>query len=530
MSKVTIVGSGPAAAAAALVLTRGGRCEVEILDIGQQLESERNELLDEIRDTRPSEWPERARRELSTHPVAQPNGELPQKSIFGSDFPFRDAGQLEALTVEQGGNMRAISGAFGGFSNAWGAQVMPFSRPTLEAWPIGYDAMVPHYKAILEHIPFAGADDDYSEWFPLLASAEPLPTLAPPAAAALARYAARRTLVRGRGVTMGVARLALDSARCVECGLCLTGCPYGLIYSASQTLQPLVEKRVVSYRDGVLVIRVGEDEQGCWVDARDLRTGSVERLRTDRILLACGGLGTTRIVLNSLERERAGATLKEAVQFVVPFVSARGHRDPRTYSTFTLNQFNMLVEYGRPGLDLAQIHLYPYNPAFEEAVPAPLSRSQATRTAVLRRVTAGLGYLPSWASPAVEVKAERATGDGLPAIHLSAASNTSTRGALLRVIAKMCAVAPALDLWPVLPSLRLSGPAKSYHFGGSFPHVERAAREGALETDALGRPAEWERVHLIDASVFPTVAATTFTLTVMANAHRIASRLAEAAS
>ncbi len=31
--------------------------------------------------------------------------------------------------------------------------------------------------------------------------------------------------------------------------------------------------------------------------------------------------------------------------------------------------------------------------------------------------------------------------------------------------------------------------------------------------------------HLVDASVFPTVSATTFTLTIMANAHRIARQV-----
>jgi hypothetical protein len=33
--------------------------------------------------------------------------------------------------------------------------------------------------------------------------------------------------------------------------------------------------------------------------------------------------------------------------------------------------------------------------------------------------------------------------------------------------------------------------------------------------------APWTRIHLADGSVLPTVAATTFTLTVMANSHRI---------
>ena len=44
-----------------------------------------------------------------------------------------------------------------------------------------------------------------------------------------------------------------------------------------------------------------------------------------------------------------------------------------------------------------------------------------------------------------------------------------------------------------------------------------------LGTDRLGRLRRWTNIHLVDASVFPTVPATTFTLTIMANAHRIAT-------
>ncbi len=68
----------------------------------------------------------------------------------------------------------------------------------------------------------------------------------------------------------------------------------------------------------------------------------------------------------------------------------------------------------------------------------------------------------------------------------------------------------------------LSAPGKSYHFGGSFPH-RLSPVDGPLTTDAEGRLRQWSRIHLIDASVFPTVPATTFTLTIMANAHRIAT-------
>jgi choline dehydrogenase-like flavoprotein len=66
----------------------------------------------------------------------------------------------------------------------------------------------------------------------------------------------------------------------------------------------------------------------------------------------------------------------------------------------------------------------------------------------------------------------------------------------------------------------MSARGKSYHWGGTFPHAERPT--GRFSSDTFGRVAPWTRVHLVDASVFPTVPATTFTLTVMANAHRIA--------
>ena len=62
---------------------------------------------------------------------------------------------------------------------------------------------------------------------------------------------------------------------------------------------------------------------------------------------------------------------------------------------------------------------------------------------------------------------------------------------------------------------------KSYHWGGSFPLSN--STESRFSTDRIGRLQQWRRVHLVDASVLPSLAATTFTLTMMANAHRISS-------
>jgi hypothetical protein len=58
-----------------------------------------------------------------------------------------------------------------------------------------------------------------------------------------------------------------------------------------------------------------------------------------------------------------------------------------------------------------------------------------------------------------------------------------------------------------------SGPA-----GGSFP---MSAVPRGFQTDVLGRLPGWERVHAVDATVFPSIPATTITLSAMANAHWI---------
>ena len=111
----------------------------------------------------------------------------------------------------------------------------------------------------------------------------------------------------------------------------------------------------------------------------------------------------------------------------------------------------------------------------------------------------------------------------LPGIVVSGDEQSAFANPMFRKVAlRMLKIAPKLDLWPVLPLAFLSAPGKSYHFGGSLPH-RSAPVDGPLTTDALGRLRQWSRVHMVDASVFPSVPATTFTLTIMANAHRIAT-------
>jgi ferredoxin len=386
--------------------------------------------------------------------------------------------------------------------------------------------MEPHYRSVLQEVPLTGVDDDLSELFPLLVDAQDPPKLAERSRTVLERYSARRATVRAQGITVGVARLALDARPCVRCGLCMTGCPYWLIYSASHSLDRLRAAGRISYVRGLLAYRVGERAGRPFAEFRDLATEGTQRLEADRIFVACGAMGTTRLVLGSLGHFGRDVSLAESIQFVLPTFSSRATIDPREEDNFTLNQFNVVVDTDGGGFNLAQVHFYPYNPVFLATLPSFLRArfARTVTTSMLRRLSVGLGYLPSWESPRVHVVAQPAGDATLPTLTIRGGDGPRVPPMLRTVIHRLLRAAPSLDLWPVLPKLTVSSAGKSYHYGGSFPHADGEHR-AELETDRMGRLRAWENVHLVDASVFPTVAATTFTLTIMANAHRIAAEV-----
>jgi hypothetical protein len=312
----------------------------------------------------------------------------------------------------------------------------------------------------------------------------------------------------------------------------MTGCPYGLIYSASQTFDALQRSGRVTLYHGLMALTISEEADGASVVAQEMTTGQTRRFEADRIFVACGALGTTRLVANSLNLFDVDLPLFESQQFVLPMLSRRPAVDPRQQPDFTLNQFNMLVAPDGDSADIAQLHFYAFNPSFIESLPAFLrgDRMGKAQVYLLRRLSVALGYLPSWRSPRLLARVRKSPGDrGLPDMHISRDSAPDGRNQMLRsVMVRLARSAPGLDLYPVLPMLRLAAGGKSYHIGGSFPHS--AASSGGLTSDRLGRVTPWQRVHLIDASVFPTIPAMTFTLTIMANAHRIACETMELAS
>ena len=77
----------------------------------------------------------------------------------------------------------------------------------------------------------------------------------------------------------------------------MTGCPYELIYSSSHTFDRLRAEGRIAYQKNVLAVHVAERDSVPEVAVRDLASGRIETFSADRIYVACGGIGTTRLIL-----------------------------------------------------------------------------------------------------------------------------------------------------------------------------------------------------------------------------------------
>jgi choline dehydrogenase-like flavoprotein len=515
-----VIGSGPAGVAAASALLARGR-EVLMLDAGLALEPERHALRERLAAREPHDWRDSERAAL--WPARSEQSDLMRP--FGSDFPFRDpVGFFGPIGPPRGIDLRP-SFATGGLSNGWGASVLPYRSEDIADWPIGTEDLAPHYQQLREFVPIAATRDDLAALFPALAIAQDS-GLAPSSQAEelLRRLARHRDRLREAGLHFGRARVAAHAPSCRRCRMCLHGCPYGAIYSASATVTELLRNDRFRYRRGWHATRFEEAGGRVRLRGTSLADGSVLEASGERLFVACGVLPTARLVLASLERFDAPLRLLDSQHCYLPMLHGWSPSpDPADEPLHTLTQ--AFLELIDPEIDRHTVHvqLYTHNDFYAADMRKRFGAAAGLVGPLIaqlsRRLIVAQAFLHSDVSPEMRLTLLR-TREG-EYLQIGRCDNPAATATLRRVRRRLFAALRRVGLWPLLPLTRTGAVGSSFHCGGSFPM--RAAPSG-LESDVLGRPAGLARVHLVDASVFPSIPATTITLSVMANAHRIATR------
>lgn len=518
-----VVGSGPSAVACTRALLDRGE-PVVMIDAGLTLEPPIARRVAEMATTPVPGWRDQLR-DLGGVRARPSYRGLPEKLLFGSDFPFR---HLEAAgKVRQDAADTLWSYAAGGLSNVWGANTLPFPDADLDGWPFGVSTLAEYYAEVLRYVPLAGAHDELQALLPLYTdSLQPLRP-SPQAAALLARWRASARALDAAGVQFGQSRLAVragrdtSSAGCVYCGGCLYGCPSHVIWSSAHELPRLLAQDAFSYTSGVVVDRVVQ--AGALVEVTGRTIGSQEPFRctAERVFVGCGAVNSTRLALHSRGWHDQEVLLRDSQYFMIPGLMPRSVRRAREQASHSLSQ--LCLEVLDPAISTRHVHLlvYTINDLFVRALDALPGVARLAlapfRDALLDRLVVVQGYLHSQDSASIGLTVHR---DGTSTLHGRRQAHTPQ--VVQRVIDKLHRLRPMTGILPLGFMHQLGLPGKSYHVGGSLPMRQAPGR---LETDLLGRMPDMDRVHFIDPATFPSMPAANSTLTAMANAARIAAQV-----
>jgi len=182
---------------------------VRLLDAGLWLESERAELVGQMRQQAPNAWTPEQLARLKEGTSAGAAG-VPLKLVFGSDFPYRECEQHVPADFD-GVALRATL-ARGGFSNVWGAAMMPCLDRDLVGWPVQVAQLARHYAAVLQFTGLSAKHDGLEPFFPLYGAQDPALEPSRQAQALLQRLQRHQARLARAGIHFGQARLSVQAA------------------------------------------------------------------------------------------------------------------------------------------------------------------------------------------------------------------------------------------------------------------------------------------------------------------------------
>jgi len=127
-----------------------------------------------------------------------------------------------------------------------GAAMMPFLDSDVEDWPFKLSALAPHYAAVLQLTGLAACHDKLEERFPLYTDSVTELRPSRQSQQLLDRMGRNREALSRAGVHLGVrgcgpGESTVGGWRLRLCRLCMYGCPYGYIYTSSDSVTQLLK-------------------------------------------------------------------------------------------------------------------------------------------------------------------------------------------------------------------------------------------------------------------------------------------------
>lgn len=529
MIDVIVVGSGPGGANAAVPLVEKG-LNVVLLDVGEE-------------DTRYAKLiPPESFRSIRENDTEQ------HRYFLGDDFegvPFGKVGLGAQLTpprqyvMTSAASRRATESstfqlseslALSGLGAAWGAGVFPFSEAEVAGWPISRAELQPHYAAVASRIGTTGGDDALADELGEFTTMPPV-ELDTSAQVVLDRYTSRRDSFTREGFFMGRTPLAICTnplrgrGPAAYLDMEFWADSDRSVYRPRFTIEELKPRPNFSYEQKRFVRSFAESEAGVEVTAENTESGALETYRARALVLAAGTTSSARIILRSLGRYGQSVPLLCNPYTYVPAVNLRMIGRPARDRRLSLAQLTGLyAPQGRAlGMVVTQLFSYRSLMTFKLLKEAPIAYREGLR--MMQLLTSAFAILAinhdDTASALRHCYLGRGVGESDHlVVNYELSSEETARH--VRDEAQVIRFFRRLGCWPIK---RIHpGHGSSIHYGGTFP---MAADGSDLSCDRECRLRATRAVYLADGSPLPYLSAKGLTFTIMANANRVGSLLAE---
>ena len=425
--------------------------------------------------------------------------------------------------------------ARGGLAEAWTGGTYPLNDAELADFPLTYDDLAPYYARVARRIGVSGESDDLADVMPVHDGLQAPLRLDPHGQHLYERYRRTRvTFARRLSCRMGRSRVAtlsqdLDDRRaCGYLGRCLWGCPIGSLYTPSVTLDACHRYASFRYCPGRHVSHFTFDEKrrvtSIIADTADAATP--ERVPIDSLVLAAGTLSSTRIFLESMRRGTGAAPVLRGLmdnrQIMMPFVTLAMIGRPADPDTYQYHQLCLGFE-AATAKEYVHAQLTTLTTALIHPIVQSVPVDLAAALTLFGNVHAALGLanvnLHDTRRHDSFVTLDDAP-DNIAAPLL--VQYVPPADEPLRLRRELRRIRKALWMLgcivpPFMTHIRPMG--ASVHYAGTLPMTTAPA---PLTTSRDGRSHDFDNLFFVDGTTFPFLPAKNLTLTLMANAARIA--------
>ena len=524
-----IVGSGPSGSHAAMEAVASGR-KVALVEIGysddQPQKFDPSKTFAEIRRTDPNQ---RAYF-LGENPVMvlRNQGRAGPHLTPGRQYMIRNMDQL--FPLESDSFLPLQSSGLGGLGVSWGANCFALEDYELERIGIPAAVMPGYYTAAAGEVGISGRTDDALT--PLIANLDhsviqpPLP-LDSNAETMLRRYLARQERYKASGIYLGQSLLAMlsqsrgDRQANPQTDMDFWGDSGRSVYRPRYTIEKLKASPNFTHLTGRLAQRFRPGRDCVTLECRNLETGAGESVSARKLLLAAGAINSGRLALASFRDYQSRLPILCNPNHWVAAVNLSMLGKPARDRRHSLSQLTVLMraECDGPDYVLAQIYSYRSLLLFRllKDIPLPPRYGLLFLRLLATAFTCVNIHFPDRPSSGRWIQLEaRESGDVLRASASYSAAETAWIG---RHEGRMLRFLAGLRCIPMGVNKPLHG--ASIHYAGTLPY---SAEERPYTTAPNGMLHGAPNVYVADGASWRFMPAKGLTLTLMANARRVAAQ------